>query len=349
MTSRERVRILIQGGLPDRAPFFDLLRNDAVIEYYGGEKLTSENAERVVFHAADSVLDATRPRIALPWREGVEVLPDGRKLTRRRWTEWIEPKRFASTDAYAEELRARTGQSWDWTETDEDALQKSLQEQRRWREMMGDVFLFGRINEVRIDGIFNEVGLEEFSYLLADDPGAVEECLEYQTVKALQFIDRVPADEPLEAVFLASDIAFKNRLIFPPSLLRQIFFPRLGMVISACHKRGWKVAYHSDGNLMEVLDDLMESGIDMLNPIERLAGMEPKVVHERYPDLVLLGGIDVSQLLPYGSPDEVRSEVIKVIEDTEGKVMVGSTTELHNEVPLRNVIALVETLCSYRY
>ena len=69
---------------------------------------------------------------------------------------------------------------------------------------------------------------------------------------------------------------------------------------------------------------------------------------KRYPDLILAGGIDVSQLLPYGSPEDIKREVTKTIEDTEGKIMVGSSTEMHNDVPLENVIALIETARSYK-
>lgn len=348
MTSKERVRTLLNGRLPDRVPVFDLLRNDAVIEHYSGEKLTLENAEESVFKAISKALDATRPAIAIPQEERIETLPDGRKLTIRRWTEWIEQKKFPSTEAHANELEEGIRKPWDWSEKDEEDLRNRLDNQRNWAAKLGDTFLFRRIREVRLDGLYTTVGLDQFSYLMVDYPDVVSRVLEYQMVKSLQEIEHIPQDEPIEAVFLASDIAFKDRTIFSPRFLREEFFPRLARVISACHERGWKVMFHSDGNLMEILDDLIEAGIDILNPIERVAGMEPKVIHKRYPDLILAGGIDASQLLPYGKPEDIETEVIKTIEDTEGKIMVGSSTEIHNEIPLENVIALIETARSYK-
>ena len=347
MTSKERVRTLLNGKVPDRVPVFDLLRNDAAIEYYSGEKLTFERAEESVFKTISKALDATRPAIGIPQKERIETLPDGRKRTIRRWTEWIEQKKFPSTEAHANELEEGIKEPWDWSRKDKENLTSSLTNQRNWEEKLEDTFLFRRIREVRLDGLYTTVGLDQFSYLLADYPGVVSRALEYQMVKSLQEIDHIPQDEPIEAVFLASDIAFKDRTIFSPEFLREEFFSRLARVISACHKKGWKVMFHSDGNLMEVLDDLVETGIDLLNPIERLAGMEPKVIHKRYPDLILAGGIDVSQLLPYGKPQDIKREVIKTIEDTEGKIMIGSSTEIHNDVPLENVIALIETARSY--
>ena len=79
---------------------------------------------------------------------------------------------------------------------------------------------------------------------------------------------------------------------------------------------------------------MVEAGIDASNPLEIQAGMDVGDIHRRYPQLLLVGGIDVSQLLPFGSPLEIRSTVERTIEAAEGRIMIGSTTELHDAVPL---------------
>jgi uroporphyrinogen-III decarboxylase len=92
------------------------------------------------------------------------------------------------------------------------------------------------------------------------------------------------------------------------------------------------------------MDDLIATGIDGLNPLEVLAGMTPRAVRERYPDLVLTGGIDVSQLLVYGTPEEVRAACRDAIDATGGRgYLIGSSTELHWEVKLENAIAMIDT------
>jgi len=106
--------------------------------------------------------------------------------------------------------------------------------------------------------------------------------------------------------------------------------------------------FHSDGNLNEILDDLVEAGIDLLNPIEVAAGMDIALIHRRYPHLILAGGIDVSTLLPFGSPQQIKDAVRKAIEDAEGKIMIGSSTELHNDIPLANFLAMREAVLEYR-
>ena len=102
--SIERVSKLINGEKTDRAPLYDLLRNDAVISHFSGETLTVENGERVVYKAFDPAIDATRPLIRTPNKEKTAVRDDGREERYFRWTIWTGPKRYADEKAYAKVL-----------------------------------------------------------------------------------------------------------------------------------------------------------------------------------------------------------------------------------------------------
>jgi len=74
------------------------------------------------------------------------------------------------------------------------------------------------------------------------------------------------------------------------------------------------------------------------------AGMTVPELRARYPQLVLTSGIDVSALLPFGTPDEVRQAVTENIRATHGRgYLVGSSTELHNNVSAENALAMYET------
>jgi uroporphyrinogen decarboxylase len=140
------------------------------------------------------------------------------------------------------------------------------------------------------------------------------------------------------------DIAYKNAPLFSPQWLRTHWVPGLKRLVDAWHDRDTFCLFHSDGNLWPVLDDLVGAGIDGLNPLEVLAGMTVKEVRQRYPSLFLTGGIDVSQLLPLGDPEEVRTVCRQTIQDAEGRgYFLGSSTELHWGVKLENAIAMFET------
>jgi uroporphyrinogen decarboxylase len=198
-------------------------------------------------------------------------------------------------------------------------------------------------------GIYGEIGLEAFSYFLVDCPEVIIAQLEHNMVRAVTLAQHYPQAHGVMAGFLGDDIAFNSGPLLNPAWLREHYFPRLAKVIAAWHASGIKVLFHSDGNLNQILDDLVDAGIDGLNPIEVLAGMDIAEIHRRHPHLFMAGGIDVSQLLPFGSPAEVKDAVTKAIDAAEGRIMIGSSTELNNDVPLANFLALREAVFENPY
>jgi len=187
-------------------------------------------------------------------------------------------------------------------------------------------------------------GLEKFSYLMADYPALVEEWLEARLQAQLRRVAAIADAELIPIVLTYDDIAFKTGTIFSPKWLRRHWVPRLKQLVDTWQAHDTVCLFHSDGNLWRVMDDLVSAGIDGLNPLEVMAGMTIQEVRHRYPKLFLAGGIDVSQLLPFGSPEEVRAVCHQAIADTDGLgYFMGSTTELHNDVRLENAIAMFET------
>ena len=197
--------------------------------------------------------------------------------------------------------------------------------------------------------IWTEVGLEPFSYYLYDCEGLIIEQLEWNTDYAVRWIDGLPEDDPFEAAFVGDDIAFKGGPMVRPQWLEKHYFPRLARVVAALHRNGKKAVFHSDGNLNAIMDGLVAAGIDALNPIEVTAGMDLADLHRRYPKLVFAGGIDVSHLLPFGTPLQVRDAVVKAIDDTDGRILVGSSTEVFDLVPLANFLAMREAAMAYTF
>ena len=82
--------------------------------------------------------------------------------------------------------------------------------------------------------------------------------------------------------FLDDDIAYKGSLMFSPQFLRETFIPALRNICEPLNNAGLKVILHSDGYLMEILDDMIEAGISGLNPIEPLTGMDIGLLKKRY-------------------------------------------------------------------
>lgn len=349
--SIDRVRAVVNGSMPDRAPLFDLLRNDAVIEHFSGCKLSVENGPEVVYKAYEPAVDGTRPSVRAPGEEKTIILEDGREQRHCRWTIWTQNRRYADSASYAS-IKRKEIESSDpsaWGENQQRALDATLTWIAEERRKLGEVHFFPGIPGPGLMGIHGEVGLEEFSYYLADCPDIIVELIECNTIRAATWAAHLPEDHGIEVGFMGDDIAFKSGPLLSPAWLEEHYFPRLSRATSAFHARGIKVLFHSDGNVHPILDDLVAAGIDGLNPLEVLAGMDVAVIHRRHPHLFMAGGIDVSQLLPFGSPQQVRDSVHRAIDAAGGRIMIGSSTELNNNVPLENYLALREAVfeCAY--
>ena len=349
--SLERVRCVVAGEVPDRVPLFDLLPNDAVLAHFNGGKPVACGDDVTALQAIARAVDATRHSFFSPTAEGIETLPDGRKRRVERWTVWTAPRTYSSSQEYAEtktrqldELESSPSAAGNVTISD------AYRAARRHRKMLGEDFYYLlNIAGPSLMGAYGEVGLEKFCHYLADCESVVVRALELVAESDCLLAQRLPEDDPFEMVFLGDDIAFKTGTMIRPTWLRRHYFPQLRRVIDAFHKRGKKVMFHSDGNLNSIMDDLVGCGIDVLNPIEVAAGMDLKDLHARYPSLVFAGGIDVSHLLPFGTVQQVKDAVTRAVEDAEGRILIGSSTEIHNSVPLENFLAMRETAMCFRF
>jgi len=121
-------------------------------------------------------------------------------------------------------------------------------------------------------------------------------------------------------------------------------------MIEPLKNAGIAVIYHSDGDVMKILDDLLDIGIDGLNPIEPLAGMDIGLLKQRYgKNLVLVGNVDCSQVLPLGSREEVVEATQACLRAAApgGGHFIGSSSEIVPSTPLENILTFYETCRTY--
>lgn len=112
---------------------------------------------------------------------------------------------------------------------------------------------------------------------------------------------------------VSDDVAMQTGPIISPSLWRRFVKPRLSKLISALKQTGMYIMYHSDGNLEHLIPELIEIGIDGLNPIQPEC-MNPATIKELYGDRICLSGtISMQETLPFGTIEDVRNEVKKRI------------------------------------
>ncbi|MGB9642636.1 MAG: hypothetical protein ACPL3Q_05500, partial [Candidatus Ratteibacteria bacterium] len=105
MNGKQRSLAVLNHQDFDRYPLFDILTNDAAIEYYAGKKLTEENGREVVHAALDNMVDATRWIIMYPQKEEKIVAEDGTIIEQKRWTAWYHRKFTLSLDDMVKNIK----------------------------------------------------------------------------------------------------------------------------------------------------------------------------------------------------------------------------------------------------
>ncbi len=150
---------------------------------------------------------------------------------------------------------------------------------------------------------------------------------------------------------LADDYGTQEGPFMDPKLWKRFFAPELRKMADMAHEAGLKVFLHCDGGIRPLIPDLIELGIDILNPVQpRCAGMDPEELKSDYGDsLCFHGAIDTQSVLPFGTRAAVEMEV-KARFDVLGKgggYILAPVHTVEPDVPLENLLTVYETARQY--
>ena len=159
------------------------------------------------------------------------------------------------------------------------------------------------------------------------------------------------ADGAVDLAFTADDLGSQEGLLMSRAMWEEFIRPRHARLNCAIHEFGVSVIYHSDGAIMDVVDGLVDVGIDVLQALQfSAAGMEPRALKDGFGDrLCFEGGVSVQTTLPFGSPADVRREVEELIEilGVDGGYVLGPSHAIQAGTPPENVLALFDTAQEY--
>mgnify|MGYP001132264039 FL=1 len=152
----------------------------------------------------------------------------------------------------------------------------------------------------------------------------------------------------VDMIWMGDDMGAQDAMIISPRMWRRFFKPRMANFIAEIKtiNPDLKVAYHSDGNIIPIIPDLIEIGLDVLNPIQP-ASMDPKQLKEDFGEkLCFWGSIDEQHTLPFGSPEDVKQEVEDRISflGKDGGLILGPTHHVQLDTPMENFSAMVNTI-----
>jgi uroporphyrinogen decarboxylase len=155
----------------------------------------------------------------------------------------------------------------------------------------------------------------------------------------------------VDLVAYGDDIATQNATLFRPDLYRRMIKPRHKALVDALKRYGKPILYHSCGSVYALIRDLIDVGIDALNPIQVSAAdmVTERLKREYGRELTFWGAIDTQKVLPTGTPAEVREEVKRRIDHLRenGGYVLCAVHNIQPEVPPENVVAMYEAALEY--
>jgi len=196
-------------------------------------------------------------------------------------------------------------------------------------------------------------GMEQAYMDLILNPALVHYCLDklfdFCYENTLRIYEAIPGQ--VNASYIAEDFGAQEDLLISPQAIREFFVPRMKRMIELAHQAGAYAFFHSDGAIRKIVPDMIEAGIDVLNPLQwRCKGMERAGLKRDFGDKVIFhGGVDNQYTLAFGSAEEVREEVgynIEVLGQGGGYILA-PCHNIQAVSPAENVVAMYEAGWEY--
>ena len=195
-------------------------------------------------------------------------------------------------------------------------------------------------------------GMEAFLLNMAMYPDFARALLEkiagYCKVLMGRFLDEL--GDNVDIIKIGDDLGTQESLMISPQMYRDLLMPIHADFIDFIKARtSAKIFFHSCGDVFPLIEDFIDIGVDILNPIQTSSGKmsDLAALKKRFGrNIVFCGGIDSHRVLPYGSVEEVRQEVRRVIDllGSGGGTMIGAVHTVMNDVPPENILAMVDAV-----
>ena len=373
MNSRERVVTALNHQEPDRVPVDFGSMHTSI--HRDGHKRLLQHLEMEVYDAPiqDPFQQIVLPGDALRQRFGSDVIGIHSNPT-KPWTQ-IDPIADIWIDEWGTSYRKPKGGFW-YDFADHPLKEGTVEEldQYKWPDPHAAIRVEGLAEQARklyetsdkaimiqaaTGGVYEHSywlrGLEELYLDMAANPAYVEALAERVTQWLLEFWDHIlTAVGPyVQIVQLGDDLGAQGGLLFSPRLYRKVYKPRHRRLTDVVRRKtNAKIYFHTCGSVYEILPDIIESGWEIINPVQVSArDMDSaKLKKEFGKDLTFWGGgADATTVMTRATPQGVKDEVRRRVHDLApgGGFVFGSVHNIQPDVPPDNIIAFFEAIHQY--
>ncbi|MGC8885993.1 MAG: uroporphyrinogen decarboxylase family protein [Verrucomicrobiia bacterium] len=219
-----------------------------------------------------------------------------------------------------------------------------------WQGGLGDIALVPGMSIRNPHGIRDP---QRWYEMLVENPDYIRDIFAIQTdigIENLKLYKQAVGDKIDIIVVSGTDFGSQRGPLISPSLFRSLWKSFYKKINDWIHSNtNWKTFYHSCGSIAMLMDDLIECGVDIINPVQcSAAGMEPDQLKRKYEDKIVFwgGGVNTQCTLPFGSADEVKEEVTERIRifGKSGGFVFATIHNIQANTPVENIIAMYETV-----
>ncbi|HUT52334.1 MAG TPA: uroporphyrinogen decarboxylase family protein [bacterium] len=285
---------------PDRVPLFEAEIAIPIQEWFLGHEINGAEDEVEFYIRAGYDYVPVLPPFLTPRLMRTASERDGRLEDADRERAWLtESEGLIKTIKDVERFPWPNPDEVDFSAFHE--MDEILPPKMKTLGMLSPAAIFGNTSQA--------MGLQNFSYALFDDRAVVEAMFEIIGNSYLKIARKLIGMPRLGAVFMSDDLAHTGGLLVSPEVYRKYVFPWYRKIGEVLDSAGLPFIFHSDGNIIPVLDDLADCGIKAIHPIEPQA-MDIVEVKKKFGDrFCIFGNIDLDYTLTLGSTDEVEAKV----------------------------------------
>ena len=190
--------------------------------------------------------------------------------------------------------------------------------------------------------------MERLLYYYMKNPGFVKDLSRVVTDYILEVVD-LASEQGADIIALDGDLAFSQTTLMSPAQYEELVYPYQKEITEHAHAKGMLIFKHSDGNMWPIMDGIIDAGFDGFHPLQPQC-MDIGEFKQRYGDrLCMLGNIDCTYLLPFGSEEEVEETVKETIAFAApgGGFIISSSNSIHPGCKPENYIAMVKAARRY--
>jgi len=334
MTSLERVMTVLRRGQPDRIPHFEWIIDKKTRHALCPGASTEEFTVRM---GLDAMLTA-------PDFKTEEIAPNRFK------NEWgIVVERGAEQHSTVVEAAIRTAADFEnYQPPDAFAPHRFDSLKKLAARYKGKYAIGVHLNDV-LSIPRNLMGFEALMVAFGLEPKLVARLAEMSVDLNIQLAGEA-ARHGADFVFTGDDYSSGQAPFIAPSVFRELLFPGLKRVVQGFHDHGLPAIKHTDGNIMPLIDMIVEAGFDCLDPIDPLGNMDMALMKRKYGQAIALkGNVNCATTLVSGTAAEVVKETLSVIQAAAegGGLIVSSSNSIHSSVAPLNYLAMLSTIKAY--